>query len=221
MTRSPAVFLLDASPLYRAGLRKALLDSEYHIAGESESISSTLTQLKNTSVDALIIGYLVQEQDYLDTLEAVASIQPSIKVIFIVSPDHSSLIELLIQSGADGVLCSTSPMDTIRFAFNQVLLRKDLFIDSRFSEQLFFSERQSDKMPLIQSTTIVNHLSHREGEVFSLLVGGMSVKEISIQLSRSPKTIDNHKTKIMKKLGVSSHYELLQFAQKAGLSVYP
>lgn len=66
--------------------------------------------------------------------------------------------------------------------------------------------------------TALASLTEREVEVLRLIGKGMSRVEIAKELSRSPKTIDGHQERMMKKLGVGSRPELMKFAIREGLA---
>ena len=55
-------------------------------------------------------------------------------------------------------------------------------------------------------------LSPREREVFRLLVRGMTTRQIAAELTISAKTVDTHRERILKKLGLHSAVELVRFA---------
>ncbi len=60
-------------------------------------------------------------------------------------------------------------------------------------------------------------LTPREQEILRVLAEGLSVKEIADKLFISPKTVENHRTNIMKKLGLNSSIELARYAARIGL----
>lgn len=61
-------------------------------------------------------------------------------------------------------------------------------------------------------------LSPRELEIFAALAQGLSVSDIAGRLSRSPKTVNNHRTHIMKKLGLRNTAELTRLAFRLGIA---
>ena len=61
-------------------------------------------------------------------------------------------------------------------------------------------------------------LSPRELEIFAALAEGLSVGDIAARLSRSPKTVNNHRTHIMKKLGLRNTAELTRLAFRLGVA---
>jgi DNA-binding NarL/FixJ family response regulator len=60
-------------------------------------------------------------------------------------------------------------------------------------------------------------LTPREQEVMALLAEGMSVSQVADRLFISPKTAENHRSKIMRKLDLHSSIELVRYAAKIGL----
>ncbi|MEO1128985.1 MAG: LuxR C-terminal-related transcriptional regulator [Planctomycetota bacterium] len=65
----------------------------------------------------------------------------------------------------------------------------------------------------------LDKLTTRELEVLSLIKQGLKLNDIAKLLHRSVKTIDNHRSSIMKKLGVSSRVEMAKIAEMAGLEM--
>ena len=66
--------------------------------------------------------------------------------------------------------------------------------------------------------TVFTRLTHREVEVLQFLADGNSTKEVSSLLNVSVKTIDTHRSNIMRKLGISNTAELVKFAIREGLT---
>ena len=80
-----------------------------------------------------------------------------------------------------------------------------------------------DSMPVIESEVAdfgdLNVLTSKEIEVLALLGQGLRLKEIAGVLHRSPKTIDNHRTSIGRKLKLADRIDLAQVAAEAGLEI--
>ena len=67
------------------------------------------------------------------------------------------------------------------------------------------------------SESIIDTLSQREFEVFSLLAEGKTVNDIANILNLSPKTVGTHHTSIKQKLNVSNSAELARLAIRSGI----
>jgi DNA-binding NarL/FixJ family response regulator len=60
-------------------------------------------------------------------------------------------------------------------------------------------------------------LTRREREVLQLLAEGHNNREVAARLDLSVKTIETHRARIMRKLGVSSLAELVRYAVREGI----
>jgi DNA-binding NarL/FixJ family response regulator len=93
----------------------------------------------------------------------------------------------------------------------------EYFLDSSLSHEVV---KKLMKFPL-RETRITDAaygtLTPREQEIMRLLAEGLSIKEVAAKLFISPKTVENHRASIMKKLDLHSSLELLRFAAKIGL----
>jgi DNA-binding NarL/FixJ family response regulator len=106
-------------------------------------------------------------------------------------------------AGVDGLLLKSSAPETFRQAF-AALLRNERYIDPAVDS-------------LVGEETCMARLTLRERQVLNLLAAGNTNSQIAQRLAVSAKTIDNHRTNLMAKLGVHSLAELLAYALREGL----
>jgi DNA-binding NarL/FixJ family response regulator len=93
----------------------------------------------------------------------------------------------------------------------------EYFLDSAVSHKVV---KKLMKFPLQEAKitdAAYGTLTPREQEVMRLLADGLSTKEVAEKLFISPKTVENHRANIMKKLDLHSSLELFRFAAKIGL----
>jgi two-component system capsular synthesis response regulator RcsB len=81
------------------------------------------------------------------------------------------------------------------------------------SEQVRVALDALDPAPHLRAGT----LSAREWEVFQLYVQGLAVHEIAARLQRSGKTISTQKRSAMRKLGLETEADLIDYARQIGL----
>lgn len=75
----------------------------------------------------------------------------------------------------------------------------------------------ADNPEVVSARARLENLSTRELEIFTGLAEGYSAAEIATRLSRSTKTVNNHRTRILQKLGLKNSAELVRLALKSGL----
>ena len=69
----------------------------------------------------------------------------------------------------------------------------------------------------VDHTTVSRRITAREKQIMRLLAEGLSVKEIAAKLYISRKTVENHRSNIMNKLGLHNAIELIRYAARLGL----
>jgi DNA-binding NarL/FixJ family response regulator len=69
----------------------------------------------------------------------------------------------------------------------------------------------------VRPRSVIEHLSAREREILKLIAEGHKTREIAEALCISPKTVENHRVNLMKKLGLRGIQALTAYAIKTGL----
>lgn len=103
---------------------------------------------------------------------------------------------------------AAEPGSTRRAALRLIQISDGLSGDTRISSTAVSSETQR----------LLSTLSSRERQIFTALSDGLSVQEIAERLNRSPKTINNHRTRLMHKLELRNMSELTRLAIRLGIT---
>jgi DNA-binding NarL/FixJ family response regulator len=118
----------------------------------------------------------------------------------------------MVKAGAAGYLVKDSAAKDLLDAV-QALHRGQGYFGPQASSVLAEQYRH----PQRESTDPYGALTAREREVFHLVAEGKTTKEIAGLLDISVKTADNHRTRVMDKLGVRNAAELVRYAARKGL----
>ena len=131
--------------------------------------------------------------------------------------EEDSHVKAAISIGARGYIIKDAGPKEILQAIDQVY-RNQLFLPKRFEhlrvelENISKTEGEgcASQHPLAK-------LSKREREVFYLLVEGKPNRVIAKQLFLSPRTVETHRARLIKKLGMQSTADLVRYAMKNNL----
>lgn len=123
--------------------------------------------------------------------------------------DDLAYVTRATLAGATGYLTKRSAADELVKAVN-VVIKGEKYLSADICET-----GNSDS--IISEEDKIKCLSEREFEVFCLLAEGRTVVKISNDLHLSPKTVSNHRTRIMSKLKLSNIVELTHLAIRNGL----
>ena len=118
----------------------------------------------------------------------------------------------MLKAGASGyVLKGADPSDLINAV--RIVHKGEVFLYPTMAQRLV----QDYLHRTAEETDPFPALSPREKEILQLLAEGHSSKEIAEKLVISPSTVHTHRSNLMDKLGLSTRYELIQFAREHGL----
>ena len=199
------ILVADDHDLFRRGVR-AVLESQP--AWEVLDVSNGRDAVNKAKSFHPQIAVLDMQMPGLDGVEAAGRIRkvlPKIEILLIGPDESEQAIARALSVGARAYLTkSTAARDLIDAVSH--LAKHRPFFDTRISEFLFEKYVKSMKASAAQT------LTSREREVLQLLSEGKSNKEIASVTGTSPKTIETHRARIMRKLKIGSLAELIRYA---------
>jgi DNA-binding NarL/FixJ family response regulator len=205
--------IADDHAIVREGLRR-LLDGEVDIevCGEASDGREVLSQVADTHPDVVILDISMPRLGGLETLERIRSGHPKVKVVLLSVHGDAPFVQSAVQLGADGYVLKNGRISEVLSAVRAVVRGGSYFsppVAKEIAEQL----RTPDK----SRAEPFSVLSAREREVLQLIAEGLSAKEIAVDLGISPKTVEAHRTSVMRKLGARKATELVRYALRHGL----
>lgn len=208
-----SVLVADDHGIVREGLRR-ILESEHdlQVSAEAGDGREVLGQVEKHRPEVVILDISMPHLGGLETLERLRAKHPQVKVILLSVHCDSRFIQSAIALGADGYVLKNGRTAEIITAIRAVTKGGSYFspiVAKEIVSQLRTPKRSSDEP--------FSLLSGREREVLHLIAEGLSAKEIAAQLEISTKTVEAHRTSLMRKLGVRKATELVRYALRHGL----
>lgn len=207
------VILSDDHKLFRDGI-KSLLKSErdIQVIAEVSDGNEVMKVIESITPDIVITDISMPGMNGIDLTKTISEKYPAIHVLIISMHLNESYILESVKSGARGYLPKDSnPQELIKALrvihgggtyFNQEITSIAM---SGFAEK----SKQHDKQK-----QLLEHLTEREIEIIRLVAEGMMNKEISDYLSISIRTVDNHKSNILRKLNLKTSIDIVKYAIK-------
>jgi DNA-binding NarL/FixJ family response regulator len=159
----------------------------------------------------------------LDVTAQVIQEYPSIKVVLLSMYDNEEYVLRALEIGAAGYLLKDADANEFELAIHAIANGKAYLspaISSRVIES-YQARVSAPKRPIIppagSQNLVDSHLTARQREVLRLIAEGFTTKEIAQQLNLSAKTVDAHRTQLMRELNIHEIAGLVRYAIRIGL----
>jgi DNA-binding NarL/FixJ family response regulator len=208
-----SVLIADDHSIVREGLRRLIeAESDISLCAEAADGREVLELVELHRPDVVILDISMPNLSGLESLERVRSRYPAIKTILLSVHADPAMIQNAISLGVDGYLLKNARASEILSAIRSVT-RGGSYFSPPVAREIVAQIRE----PRAASEQPFTLLSGREREVLHLIAEGLSAKEIAAQLSISTKTVEAHRTSLMRKVGVRKATELVRYAVRNGL----
>jgi DNA-binding NarL/FixJ family response regulator len=211
------ILLVDDHQLIIDGLKGFIAtNSNLKIVGEANNGNDGIQLAKLLSPDVILMDIEMPGLSGIQASQEIKKNHPEIKIIIISMHREKELIKKLIAQGIDGYLLKNSSQKEVLSAIETVLENRQYFSQD---VTLSLSETQVNTDLHGHSSDIVtlSQLTEREIEILKEVASGKSNKEIGEVLFISHRTVDTHRTNLMKKMGINNVAGLIRFAFKNGL----
>jgi DNA-binding NarL/FixJ family response regulator len=166
--------------------------------------------------DLVLLDIRLPDLNGVDVCRRVLEHCPDTRVIILTSYANDDLIREALLAGASGyVLKQVGSQELVRAI--DAVRRGEAHLDPQVTQRVLQHMRQAEHRA---HAGAFQDLSRRELEVLLLVSGGKSNREIAEALSISERTVGNHVSGILSKLGLSNRVELATYAVKHHIDVY-
>jgi DNA-binding NarL/FixJ family response regulator len=202
------LLLCDDHAILRQGLSALLqADSELEVVGECGDGLSALEMVLREQPDVVLMDINVPGMNGIEVTQRITELCPTGNGLMLTMYHEDEYLFRAIRAGARGYLLKDAPVTQVVAAIRGVAVGGSTVLHANLSEK--FCEAQRAPAP--------ERLSHRELEVLSRLIEGLSNREIASLLYISETTVKLHVSNIFRKLNVRSRSQAILSAIRLGL----
>lgn len=210
------VLLADDHPIVRQGLRR-LLESErdMQVVAETGDGLDVLPLAGRFHPDVVIMDLMMPGLNGLEATRQICQRFPGARVIVLSMHGDVGYIAQALRNGACGYILKDSGPSELVQAIREVQEGRRYLspqIAARMEETL-----AAGSSPTALPVDLYEQLTDREREVLQLVAEGYTGPEIAARLSISPRTAEQHRSNLMRKLGLHNQREIIRFAIKRGI----
>ncbi len=208
--------MADDHAMLRKGLiRLLVMSGSYDSLFDVDSGNEVIEKLKNHLVpDILILDVNMAGKDGHETAQWVSMHYPQVKILALSMFNDENTILKMIQSGAKGYITKNSEPEKLKEAID-TLYEKGVYLPESLSAKVFSGIKNNR----LNNETNIPSLTEKERVFLSMLCQELSYIEIADKMFLSPRTIDDYRKKLTKKLNVKGKSGLIVYAMNHGLNV--
>jgi DNA-binding NarL/FixJ family response regulator len=212
--RNATVVVADTHELFAQGLRHLLEAraglSVVEIVNDGFAALETCRQL---APSLLVIEAAIGGLDAMEVCRQLSRFSSPTRVLVTMPHVQHEMAAQALKAGVCGMVLKTVSLEKLYAAVDAVLAGEKQFPSDLVPARGRYVREEGASEPI----TPYSRLTARERMVFKLLAEGHSVKQVANRLTLKPKTVDVHKTNLMRKLDVHDRSELIHFAFREGL----
>ncbi|MDT0309779.1 response regulator transcription factor [Streptomyces sp. DSM 44917] len=207
------VFLLDDHEVVRRGVHD-LLDAEpdIEVVGEASTTAQALARCPALRPDVAILDVRLTDGDGITVCRELRSRMPELACLMLTSfDDDDALLDAIMAGAAGYVLKQIKGSDLI--AAVRTVASGQSMLDPATTARLMSSLRGEDA-PAEPEAAALAGLSPREREILALIGEGLTNRQIGKRLFLSEKTVKNHISRLLAKLGVERRVQAAVLASR-------
>ena len=203
------VLIVDDHPVVRYGLVQMLSNElDLEICGEAASAQEALALVDQRKPDVAVVDISLKGTNGIELVKQIHAMRPEARILVSSMHDEKLFAERALRAGASGYINKQVAINEMVGAIRRVLSGK-VYLSPPMTERMV---ERAARLDSDASRSVIQRLSDRELEVFSLLGDGLSTREVAQRLNLSVKTIETHRAQIKRKLGLRNSTELIQHA---------
>jgi DNA-binding NarL/FixJ family response regulator len=207
------VLVADDHNLVRTGLVKILTESGLcEVVAEASDGKEAVDKAIETRPHVVVLDITMPRLNGIECMRRIREALPETRVLALTVHDEEEYVLHMVKAGAAGYLVKDSAARDLIDAVS-ALHRGQGYFGPQASNVLAEQYRHPERL----TADPYGALTPREREVFHLVTEGKTTKEIAGILDVSVKTADNHRARVLEKLGVRNTAELVRYAARRGL----
>lgn len=209
------VLIAEDHTLLRAGLKIMLSQEEdLEVVGEADNGKEAIRAVSLLAPDLVLMDLTMPGTNGMEAMVEIKKRFPETRILVLTIHKTDEYIQEALRAGADGYVLKDASQDELRLAVRSVLSGKS-YLSADVSEKVINGYLSGGRHTPAQ--TGWERLSTREREVLKLVAEGHGNKYIANYLSLSIKTVEKHRSNLMRKLDLHNAASLTAYAIERGL----
>jgi DNA-binding NarL/FixJ family response regulator len=209
------VAIADDHAIVRAGLRALLAcETDMVLVAMAADGMEAIDIAARLSIDVFLVDLSMPVLDGVEVIARIRTVAPRTRILVLTMHAMPEFVRPALRAGAHGYVVKGTGLDDLITAIRAVHVG-ERFLDP--AAAVVMQEEQALGFGANAPKDDLDRLTPREREVLRMIATGHTNRSVAAALGLSPKTVDSHRTNLMRKLGVHDAQGLTRFALRTGL----
>ena len=209
------ILIAEDHTILREGIRALLSqDPDFIIVGEAGDGRQAIQRSQELRPDVVLMDLSMPNINGTEAIRTIKQRNPDIKIIVLTMHKSEEYVRAALEAGVDGYVLKDDSQNELLAAFASIQ-KGGVYLSAGICDKVvngFLNQSRG-----IQSACSWDQLSSRERQILKLIAEGSKNREIADYLSISMKTVEKHRTNLMKKLDLHCVSALTTYAISCGL----
>jgi DNA-binding NarL/FixJ family response regulator len=218
MSGAKTIVIAEDHTILRAGLRMLLSSTPaFSVIGEARDGVEAVHSVESLKPDLVLLDLSMPHMDGMEAIPEIKGRNPSTKILVLTVHNAEETVLRAMHSGADGYVLKGATYKELVQAINEV-----------FAGMKYLSPDVAEKVTTgyltgrncLKTSSSWDTLTHRERQILKMIAEDHKNRDIARLLGLSEKTVEKHRTNMMRKLDLHSASALTAYAIEKGMVVH-
>ncbi len=188
------------------------LDPEFEVVKVYDNTKSMIDEITDIRPDVAILDININPFSGIEATTMIRKLAPGAKIIGVSMHNQPSFAKKMIRNGAMGYVTKNSSKIEMYEAIRSVM-KGEKYICAEIQRNI------TNQLLVEEDDNKLSKLTEREIEIIRLIKNGSTNKEIAETLFLSPRTVETHRARILKKLGLKNSLSLVKYINESFLDL--
>ena len=210
------IILVEDHAILREGLKALIeIEADFNIVGDFCRVEDSLNGIRDLQPDLVVTDLGLPGRSGIELLAEIRRLSPKTRKLVLTAHENEEYIRAALNAGADGYVLKDANSAELMLAIRTVSLGQQ-YLCKAIASKILSGYLSGDQRP--SSAAVAQSITEREREVLTRIALGNSNKLIARELGVSPKTVEKHRSNLMRKLQLHNAAAITTYAIRHGMT---
>jgi len=210
------IILVEDHAILRDGVKALIeIESDFEVVGDFCRVEESLDRIRDLQPDLVVTDLALPGRSGIELLAEIRRLAPKARKLVLTAHENEEYIRAALNAGADGYVLKDANSTELMLAIRTVSAGQQ-FLCKAIASKILSGYLSGDQRA--SGAAVAQRITGREREVLTRIALGNSNKLIARELGVSPKTVEKHRSNLMRKLQLHNAAAITTYAIRNGMT---